>query len=126
MEPTVSGLLSDKGQIILDVFKDNDSYKAQKPFKQIMFDKTAVKDGCLTVSIQLEAGVYGITLVDDVDKNDELDKNRQGAPTEGFGFSNLYLKKMKWPVFGDFKIVIRSANDIFDGKNPIDIKVKYI
>jgi uncharacterized protein (DUF2141 family) len=108
----VTGLQSGKGQIILDVFKDKDSYKDQKPFKQLIFDKTSVKDGYLTVSINLEEGTYGITLVD--------------TPTGGLGFSNFYRKKMKWPAFDDIKIVVKNENDIFDGTTPVDIRVKYI
>jgi uncharacterized protein (DUF2141 family) len=122
----VTGLQSNKGQIILNVFKDKDSYKDQKPCKQIIFDKSAVKNGSLIVNINLYPGTYGITLVDDTNDNDALDKNTSGKPTEGFGFSNFYLKKMKRPAFNDFKIVVNSGNDIFDGNDPVEIQVEYM
>ena len=122
----VSGLQSGKGQIILNVFKDKQSYKDQKPFKQIILSKTSVKEGYLTVSIHLDEGTYAITLVDDENKNDSLDKTMLGTPTEGFGFSNFYLKKMKWPAFDEIKIVVKNENDIFDSITPVDIRVKYI
>lgn len=122
----VAGLQPGKGQIILNVFKDKDSYNRQMPFRQIKFDKGLAKNGNMTIGIDLAVGVYGITLVDDTNKNTELDKNGLVTPTEGFGFSNYEGNKKNWPAFDDIKIVVKSKDDIFDGTMPINIRVKYI
>ncbi len=121
----VAGLQPGKGQVILNVFKDKDSYNRQIPFRQIKFDKALVKNGSVTISIRLPVGVYGITLVDDTNKNDGLDKNGPGTPAEGFGFSNYEGNKKNWPAFDDIKIVVKSKDDIFDGTMPVNIRVKY-
>ena len=52
----VTGLQPGKGQIILNIFKDNDSYKEQMPFRKIIFDKALAKNGYMTVSISLPEG----------------------------------------------------------------------
>lgn len=107
----VTGLQPGNGQIFLNIFKDKDSYNGQKPFRQVIFDKTAVKDGYLTVSVRLEEGTYGIILIDG---------------EKGFGFSNFDRKKIKRPAFDDIKVVVKNENDIFDGVTPVDIRVKYM
>jgi uncharacterized protein (DUF2141 family) len=107
----ITGLQSGSGQIILNIFKDSDSYKEQKPFRQVAFDKSLVKNGFLNVNISLQTGTYGITLMDG---------------EKGFGFSNFYGKKMERPAFDDIKIVVKNENDIFDSTIPVDIRVKYM
>jgi len=68
----------------------------------------------------LDAGIYGITLLDDENSNDKMDKSFIGMPKEGFGFSNFFMEKLKKPSFEDFKIQLKNDNA------KIDIKVKYI
>ena len=88
--------------------------------KKFVFDKKAIANGKMTVNCILEPGVYGITLIDDENKNNELNKNILGIPKEGFGFSNFFMEKMKKPDFNDFKV------DLRNNKNKISIKVKYM
>jgi uncharacterized protein (DUF2141 family) len=116
----VSGIRSGNGQLLLNVFKDNETYDKEKPFKTFAFDKKGLADGKLVVPCALEPGVYGITLVDDENGNGKIDKNLVGMPKEGFGFSNFFMEKMKKPVFNDFKVDLSSANA------RVEIKVKYM
>lgn len=117
---TISNIRSAKGQIILNVFKDSESYEKEIVLKKFVFDKKAIANGKMTVNCVLEPGVYGITLIDDENKNNELNKNILGIPKEGFGFSNFFMEKMKKPDFNDFKV------DLRNNKNKISIKVKYM
>ncbi|MEP6929805.1 MAG: DUF2141 domain-containing protein [Flavobacterium sp.] len=117
---TVSDIRSAKGQIILNVFKNSESYEKESAFKKFVFDKKNLINGKMTVSCALEPGVYGITLIDDENTNNELNKNILGIPKEGFGFSNFFMEKMKKPAFDDFKV------DLRNNKNKISIKVKYM
>jgi len=116
----VTGIRSGKGKIILNVFKDNDTYDKEQPCKKFVFDKKSLLNGTLTVDCELEPGTYGITLVDDENENGKIDKNLIGIPKEGFGFSNFFMEKMKKPTFDDFKVDLKSPN------NKVDIKVKYM
>lgn len=116
----ITDIRSAKGTIILNVFKDNDSYDKNQPYKQFTFDKKALVSGTLNVHFNLEPGIYGITLVDDENEDGKINKNFVGMPKEGFGFSNFFMTKMKKPSFDDFKVDLKTA------ATPIGIKVKYM
>lgn len=116
----ISGIRSEKGQIILNVFKDDESYNKEKVFKKMVFEKKAITSGLMVIACDLAPGTYGITLIDDENKDAELNKSFIGIPKEGFGFSNFFMEKMKKPAFDDFKIVVKSQD------NKISIKVKYM
>ncbi|MCC8408120.1 DUF2141 domain-containing protein [Mucilaginibacter sp. UR6-1] len=115
----ISNLRSEKGKVILNVFKDQATYEKQEPFKKMVFEKRALKAGAISVSISLPPGTYGITLVDDENDNGKIDKNFIGIPKEGFGFSNFFMEKMKRPKFDDFKVEAGNGQ-------PINIKAKYM
>lgn len=116
----VSGIRSGKGEIILNVFKDNASYDKEQPCKKFIFNKKALVNGILAVNCEFEPGIYGITLADDENGNGKIDKNLIGMPREGFGFSNFFMEKMKKPTFDDFKVDLKFPN------NKVTIKVKYM
>jgi len=118
-EVKITGIRSARGQLVLAVFKDQVSYEAEKPCKTFLFNKKNLSNGSLTVKCGLEAGVYGITLVDDENGNGKIDKNLIGIPKEGFGFSNFFMEKLKKPTFDDFKVDLKTYPTI-------DIKVKYM
>lgn len=115
----VTGIRSQKGKIILNVFKDNESYDNEQPYKKFTFDKKPLNNGTLTVMLGLEPGTYGITLIDDENGNGKIDKNLIRMPKEGFGFSNFFMEKLKKPAFDDFKVDLKATAKV-------DIKVKYM
>jgi len=116
---TVTGIRSDKGKIIIQVFKDDAAYQDQHPFKKISFDKKELASGTLQLQLALEPGTYGFTLVDDENGNGEIDKNFVGMPKEGFGFSNFFMEKMKKPRFEEFKTDLKTHPTVV-------MKVKYM
>lgn len=116
----ISGIRSEKGQIILNVFKNNEDYEQGKVYKKFVFEKKKIQNGIMTISCDLEQGIYGITLIDDENKNGELNKNLIGIPKEGFGFSNFFMEKLKKPAFNDFKLAVKPQD------NKVIIKVKYM
>lgn len=90
------------------------------PCKLFSFPKEKLNGGEKTIAINLKAGTYGITLLDDENGNAKMDKNFIKIPKEGFGFSNFYMDKLKRPSFEDFKL------NLIPGENRIIIKVKYL
>ncbi|CAM3553668.1 DUF2141 domain-containing protein [Flavobacterium chungbukense] len=116
----ISGIRSEKGQIILNVIKNSEDYEQEKVSKKLIFDKKAISNDLMIINCDLEPGTYGITLIDDENKNGELNKNLIGIPKEGFGFSNFFMEKMKKPAFDDFKVTVKNTG------NKITIKVKYM
>ena len=121
IQVTVSGVKTDKGQLVLNIFNDQATYEKETPARKIKIDKKKLVNGSTVVTIPLEPGVYGITLLDDENNNGEMDKNMLKMPKEGFGFSNFYLEKMKRPTFEDFKILVTA-----DHNTRVEIKVKYM
>ncbi len=120
-EIVVSGVKEGKGQALIAIFKDQESFEKKEPFKGFQFDKNKIVDGQMTTLIELEPGVYGISFLDDKNKNGEMDSNWIGIPQEGFGFSNFEHRGFKKPHFDDFQI------EIIEGiKNSIVIKMKYL
>ncbi|WP_183557598.1 DUF2141 domain-containing protein [Mucilaginibacter sp. SP1R1] len=118
-EVNITGIRSPKGNIILNVFKDNAGYDNEKPYKKFTFDKKAMVDGTLTVTCKIGEGVYGITLLDDENGNGKIDRNFIRMPKEGFGFSNFFMEKLKKPAFDDFKVDLTIHPKV-------GIKVKYM
>lgn len=115
----ITGIKGNAGKIIVQVFRDEPSYQAQAPYKKFTFQKNGLTKGTLNVNIQLEAGIYGFTLIDDENGNGKIDKNLIGIPKEGFGFSNFFMEKMKRPTFDDFKTNLKEHAEII-------MKVKYL
>lgn len=118
---TIAGIRSANGQIIVNIFKDNSTYNNEKPYNKLPFEKKGITDGKLELTFKIEPGTYGLTIVDDENKNGFLDKNFIGFPREGFGFSNFFMTKKSKPSFDDFKIQIE-RND----EKRVMIKVKYM
>ena len=115
----VSEIRSGKGQIILNVFKNDEDYQKEKVSKKLVFEKK-IENGSMIINCTLDPGTYGITLIDDENKSGELNKNMLGIPKEGFGFSDFFMEKMKKPAFDDFKVNVKNQN------NKISIRVKYM
>ena len=115
----VTGIRSQKGNVIINVFRDQESYNQEEAFKSFTFSKKEISEGIITVKISPIPGIFGLTMIDDENSNGKIDKNLIGMPKEGFGFSNFFMEKMKRPIFNDFKVDPKKQADI-------TIKVKYI
>jgi len=115
----ITGIRSTKGNIVVNVFKDQASYDKEEPYKLFTFDKKSINQGTMMVDLNLETGIYGITMLDDENENGKIDKNFIGISKEGFGFSNFFMTKMKKPSFDDFKVDLKK-------QRKIEIQVKYM
>ena len=100
----IEGVRSKKGKIVIAVFKDQEGFKARKPVKRIVLNKSELEENEIVFS--LDIGVYGISIFDDENGNNKMDYNFFGIPKEGFGFSNYYHEGFSKPIFDDFKFEI--------------------
>lgn len=115
----ISGIKTDKGAIVLSVYRDNKTFEAETPFRVYNFSKEGMVDGRMTVVISdLETGTYGIALIDDTNNNGKMDF-RFFMPTEGFGFSNYYFKGNRKPEFEVFSFLLVEQTEVI-------IKVQYL
>lgn len=116
---TVTNIRSEKGNLVLHVFKDQQSFKDSKPLKKVKYTKTALANGTVKFTITLEPGTFGLSIMDDENNNSKMDYNMIGMPKEGFGFSDYYHTSMTRPTFSDFKF------DLKGDKNVI-MKMRYL
>jgi len=121
VEVNITGIRSNKGQIVIGVFKDSESYQKEQAFVSKTFKKSVSPDGGMQVKFSLEPGVYGLCLLDDEDGDAKMKYNFVKMPKEGFGFSDYYFTGVKKPKFDVFKFTLAKGQQ----KN-IKIRVRYI
>jgi uncharacterized protein (DUF2141 family) len=84
-------------------------YRSDKEFMKKTWQSRSTPSRPGQVELVFEnipAGDYAVSVMHDVNKNGELDKNPIGIPKEGFGFSNNALGKFGPPKFKDAKFTI--------------------
>ncbi len=100
----MSNIRNADGRIQLQFYKDEKTFKAETPYKQIYIPKANIKNHYLEYTIQLEEGVWGLALLDDENSNGKMDYTI--LPKEGFAFGNYYHTGWSRPKFDDFKLDI--------------------
>jgi uncharacterized protein (DUF2141 family) len=98
-----TNIQSNKGNIIITVYETAKAFEAEKPLITKAFSKSNVRNGVLTAQINLPKGTYGIAVLDDENKDQEMNYTLLGMPTEGFGFANYYHTGFSYPKFEDFQ-----------------------
>jgi uncharacterized protein (DUF2141 family) len=117
----ITGLKNKSGKIHLDIYKDARSFNVEHPFITKNIAKSSMSNGKMYVRFHLQPGTYGITMIDDLNGNGDMDFNLLGIPKEGFGFSNFNEKIRKKPHFNDFKFHLSKDKEV-----KVRIKVNYI
>lgn len=115
----IEGVRSDKGKIVIAVFKDQEGFKNKNPVKRVELNKSELEGDEIVLS--LDAGIYGISVLDDENNNNKMDYNFLGMPKEGFGFSNYYHTGLSKPHFDKFKFEIKNTS-----VELIEIRLRYI
>ena len=117
----IKNIRNAKGRLSIGVFKDADSFEKEKPYKIILIPKKELVGGTVKASIELEPGVYALSILDDENNDYKMEYNMVGLPKEGFGFSNYYHGGFSKPNFKQFLVVINSSE-----KSPILFNLRYI
>jgi len=119
---TVTNLESNSGQVILGIYKDQETWNKETPYTVKNFPKgTNVWAGTLKVTFTLPPGTYGLSMLDDSNTDDKMNYNWMGLPKEGFGFSNIYHTGWSKPKFSDFSVTLAQGQRI-----AVTIKVRYL
>lgn len=120
VEASVTGIRSEKGQIAIGVFTDEESFRKNEAFLEIQFPKKDLKNGNMTVSFSLKPGTYGLALLDDENNNYLMEYNFLGIPKEGFGFSGYYHTGIARPKFDYFRFIVVQGQEM-----KITVRMKY-
>ncbi len=121
VEILITGIRTNKGQILIGVFKDNESFQKEEAFLNKRFAKTGISNKELRVQFSLEPGTYGLSLLDDENSSGNMEYNFLGIPKEGFGFSDYYHTGLTRPKFDSFKFTMNK-----DETRKITIRIKYM
>jgi len=121
IELTITNIRSATGEIGIGIYKDDDGFQKEQSVLNKKFVKALSQNSKLTVTFTLEAGTYGIALLDDENKNTKMDYNFIGIPKEGFGFSNYYHTGLTKPHYDKFKFEVKPNTT-----TKVEIKVRYI
>lgn len=113
---TLSGLRSQKGNIIVCLWRQQD-----KGFpmcsKTAAFRQTTVAPTASTVTVgfsNVPSGEYAISAVHDENNNGKVDRGLMGQPKEGIALSNMDLSQGRRgrPSFGKTKLTVNGAKTL--------------
>jgi len=121
IDVTITGLKTTKGQIVIGVFRDDQTFQKETAFLSLKFEKKDIKNGEMKIGFKMEPGLYGLTLLDDENNSGLMEYNFIGIPKEGFGFSDYYHSGITKPKFDAFKFTLEK-----DQKKKIIVKVRYM
>lgn len=109
----VAELKNTKGQVIIDVFNNDDGYP-MKTENAILRRKLPIpEDGKVVFHIDsLENGEYAFALIHDQNNNDKLDVNFIGIPKEGAGASNNAKGFMSPPKYRKAKFDFNKSTEV--------------
>lgn len=115
----IKNIRNSKGRIQLQVYKNQESFKKEIPWKSTTVSKSQIKNNALTYTFKgLPKGIYGVALLDDENCNTKMDYGWL-LPNEGFGFSDYYHSGWSKPNFNDFKFYL-------DKNKSVTMDVRYL
>lgn len=86
LEVTVSGFRTASGNLLAAVYADESGWDSGESVRTA---RVAIDNGVITLRFDdLDPGVYGLKMFQDLDGNNALDRSSMGIPTEPYGFSN--------------------------------------
>ena len=115
LDINLSNIRNNNGYIYIFIYQYDNQYP-YNPYKHYKVNKSKVKNGILTARISdlNFKNNYVITLIDDENNNEDLDR-WLGIPHEGYGFSNNVKPFLSMPDFNELT---------FDFKYSQKLKIK--
>ena len=103
----IEGIRNGNGNVLLSAYHNEDEFDDETPFQRWTIEKTGLEDSVVNFEIELIEGTYGLALLDDENKNREMDYSWLMMPEEGFAFSDFYLEGLSKPDFEDFDFPLK-------------------
>jgi len=103
LEVTIKNIKESKGTIRVSLFNN------ENDFLKKSFESKVVKasNEASVVFENLKPGEYAVSVIHDLNENNELDKGFMGIPQEPYGFSNDARGKFGPPSYEESKITIK-------------------
>lgn len=101
----LQNLSTAKGQLLISIFNNATGYPEQvsAAYSTVVFKEPLHKN----LVLFLPKGTYAMAIVHDKNKNNKMDKNVFGAPTEPYGVSLNKTYLLKAPLFEENKFVLQ-------------------
>jgi uncharacterized protein (DUF2141 family) len=116
---TIKNIRNKSGRIQLHIYRNQEGYSQRKGWKSVLLYKNKMVGGTLKYTFTgIPAGVYGLALLDDENKNTVMDFGWL-LPKEGYGFGDYYHTKWSTPHFNDFKFYLKANKSLL-------MKVRYM
>ncbi len=119
IELTIKNIKTQEGQLCVAIFDSEEGFKNEIPFWADFYPKTFNADE-FVVHIQLPPGEYGVTVLDDENKDLKMNYTKIGFPKEGFGFANYKFKGFFKPSYNKFKFSLSEKE-----KLNLEVELKY-
>jgi len=121
VEISIKNLRNNKGELIIAVFNSSDGFPNDNKKIYISKKLSIIDSKLLKFTIPLpKNGTYAIAVIHDENKNEKLDTNFFGVPTEGYGFSNNKTGVFGAPSFKDCAFSLSNAES-----HQLEIQMKY-
>lgn len=116
----ITNIRFEKGWIRLGLYNHPDQFPVN-PSKTYDYQKTSLKEGIMEIILDdILPGTYVISLLDDVNGNDQMDYRLIKIPGEGFGFSNNVKPRLRHPPYDHCSFRIP------EGQSRIRIEMQYL
>jgi uncharacterized protein (DUF2141 family) len=116
----ITNIRFEKGWIRLGLYNHPEQFPVN-PSKTYDYQKTSLKEGIMEIILDdILPGNYVISLLDDVNGNDQMDYRLIKIPGEGFGFSNNVKPRLRHPPYD------RCSFRIPEGQSRIRIEMQYL
>lgn len=115
---SIDHINSDQGMVLAQLFSGEENYKKAQSVENKMIQAKTGSGELLFKN--LEPGEYVVRMYHDENKNQKMDRNAFGMPTEGYGFSNEAVGNMGPPKYKDMIVLIK------DDDSQVKTKAKMI
>ena len=115
----ITNIRFEKGWIRLGLYTHPEQFPVN-PSRTYDFNKTSLKGGMMEIFLDdILPGTYVISILDDVNGNNQMDYKLFKIPREGFGFSNNMKPALKHPRFE------QCSFQVPEGPSRIRIEMQY-
>jgi uncharacterized protein (DUF2141 family) len=106
----LQNLSTAKGQLLISIFNKANGFpeEVSAAYSTVVFKEPLRKN----LVLFLPKGTYALAIVHDKNKNNKMDKNLFGAPTEPYGVSLNKTYLLKAPLFEENKFVMQSDTSL--------------
>ncbi|YAF95804.1 MAG: DUF2141 domain-containing protein [Nodularia sp. CChRGM 3473] len=116
----IDGFKNTQGQVCVSVFSSSQGFPNDRD-RVLKRQCTQITDKSLQMTFDnLQAGNYAVAVIHDQNKDQILNRNNLGMPTEGFGFSRNPEVRTSPPKFSDAAFLLAGPNTV------IKIQLKYL